>query len=210
MATKKVGELIKEARTGAGLTQEKLGAAVGLPASDISKAERGEMVLTDAALKKIAKATGVTQASLLNAPKPKINASSTKTTTAKTAAKTTAKSTGTKTTTAKTTAKSTGTKTTTAKTTTAKTTAAKSTKTTAVKTTTPAGATTSMKVTATEKKLIEYYRAASSDEKKAATKVLKGECSDLLTSIIGGTSTKGSDKVADLIGDMIGGFLGNK
>ena len=66
----KVGTLIKEARTGAGLTQEQLAKKVdGLSASDISKAERGEKELTQAQLKAIAKATGVTQASLLNAAK---------------------------------------------------------------------------------------------------------------------------------------------
>ena len=66
----KVGTLIKEARTKAGLTQEQLAKQVdGLSASDISKAERGEKELTQAALKQIAKATGVTQASLLNAAK---------------------------------------------------------------------------------------------------------------------------------------------
>ena len=43
MATKKVGDLIKEARTGAGLTQAELAKKVdGVTASDISKAERGE------------------------------------------------------------------------------------------------------------------------------------------------------------------------
>ncbi len=67
----KVGALIKEARTGAGMTQEQLAKKVeGLSASDISKAERGEKELSQAQLKLIAKATGVTQASLLNAVKP--------------------------------------------------------------------------------------------------------------------------------------------
>ena len=66
----KVGALIKEARTGAGLTQEQLAKKVdGVTASDISKAERGEKELTQTQLKLIAKATGVTQASLLNAAK---------------------------------------------------------------------------------------------------------------------------------------------
>lgn len=67
----KLGTLIKEARKGAGLTQEKLAKKVGggLTASDIGKAERGELTLTIAVLKKIAKATGVTQASLVNAAK---------------------------------------------------------------------------------------------------------------------------------------------
>lgn len=67
---KKVGTLIKEARTEAGLTQEQLARKVkGVSASDISKAERGELELTQTALKEIAKATGVTQASLINAAK---------------------------------------------------------------------------------------------------------------------------------------------
>ncbi len=66
----KVGPLIKEARTGAKLTQEQLAKKIsGLTASDISKAERGELELSQAQLKAIAKATGVTQASLLNAAK---------------------------------------------------------------------------------------------------------------------------------------------
>ena len=72
MATKKVGTLIKEARTKAGLTQEQLAKKVtGCSASDISKAERGEKELTQDQLKQIAKATGVTQKSLLDAAKGK-------------------------------------------------------------------------------------------------------------------------------------------
>ena len=68
MAQKKVGELIKEARTKKGLSQEKLAGMVeGLSASELSKAERGEKDLTAAELKGIAKACGVTQKSLLEA-----------------------------------------------------------------------------------------------------------------------------------------------
>ena len=70
MASKKLGNLIKEARTDAGLTQEQLARKIaGLSASEISAAERGVGDLTQDQLKKIAKATGVTQASLLNAAK---------------------------------------------------------------------------------------------------------------------------------------------
>jgi len=70
MASKKLGALIKEARTGAGLTQEQLARKIsGLSAADISEAERGLKDLTQDQLKKIAKATGVTQASLLSATK---------------------------------------------------------------------------------------------------------------------------------------------
>ena len=70
MASKKLGNLIREARTEAGLTQEQLARKIsGLSATDISEAERGLKDLTQEQLKRIAKATGVTQASLLNATK---------------------------------------------------------------------------------------------------------------------------------------------
>lgn len=78
MAAKKVGTLIKEARTAAGLTQEQLARKIaGLSASDISAAERHQKNLTQDQLKKIAKITGVTQASLLNAPKGTTSSKST-------------------------------------------------------------------------------------------------------------------------------------
>ena len=165
----KVGKLIKEARVNADMTQEQLARKVsGLDAGDISKAERGEKELTQEQLKKIAKATGVTQKSLLDAAKG--------TTTPKTTAK--------KTTTKKTTAKA----------------AEKKPK-------TPTNAGITMRVTSTEKKLIEYYRLADSDTKKAATKVLKGESNDLMTSILG---TGNTNDIADILGDALGSLLGGK
>lgn len=116
MAAKKVGTLIKEARTNAGLTQEQLARRIsGLSASDISMAERGKKELTQAQLKQIAKVTGVTQSSLLNAAKGST-----------------------------------------------------------AKKTSSAGSKT-MKVTATEKKLVELYRKADTDTKKAALNMLKGD-----------------------------------
>ena len=119
---KKVGTLIKKARTEAGLTQEQLARKVkGCSASDISRAERGEKDLTQEQLKQIAKATGVTQKSLLEA--------------------------------------------------------AKGSSTSAGKKTSAAGK-TSMKVTAGEKKLVELYRAADADTRKAAVKLLKGTGGD--------------------------------
>ena len=85
MAVKKVGTLIKEARTNADLTQEQLARRIsGLTASDISLAERGKKDLTQAQLKQIAKITGVTQASLLTAAK---SAAPKKSSTNKTSAK---------------------------------------------------------------------------------------------------------------------------
>ena len=90
MASKKVGTLIKEARTEAGLTQEQLARKIsGLSAADISEAERGIKDLTQEQLKKIAKATGVTQASLLNATKSS-SSSSKKSTAAKSSMQVTA------------------------------------------------------------------------------------------------------------------------
>ncbi len=140
MAGKKVGDLIKEARTGAGLTQAALAKLVdGVSASDISKAERGEKELTQAALKQIAKATGVTQASLLNAPKG-------------------ASGSGGKSGSGKTGSGKTGSK-----------------------------AGEEYKLSAAEKKLVDLYRAADSDTKKAAVSLLKGEKNEsLLSSLFSG------------------------
>ena len=156
---KKVGELIKEARTAAKLTQAQLAEQVtGVTAADIGKAERGEKELTQAALKQIAKATGVTQASLLNAAAGKAAASAGKTaSTGKTAA---------------------------AGKTAAKKPAAGKTASTAKK---PAAAKSSMQLTAAEKKLVELYRKADSDTKKEVMKLLKGtgdDASELLTSLL--------------------------
>lgn len=156
---KKVGELIKEARTAAKLTQAQLAEQVtGVTAADIGKAERGEKELTQAALKQIAKATGVTQASLLNAAAGKAAASAGKTA-------------------------STG-KTSAAGKTAAKKPASGKTASTAKK---PAAAKSSMQLTAAEKKLVELYRKADADTKKEVMKLLKGtgdDASELLTSLL--------------------------
>ncbi|MBR3423305.1 MAG: helix-turn-helix transcriptional regulator [Clostridia bacterium] len=113
---KRVGTLIKNARLDAGLTQEQLARKVrNCSANDISRAERGEKELTADQLKQIAKATGVTQKSLLDAAKGTSSSAR-------------------------------------------------------------SGAlTVSMKVTATEKRLVELYRAADSDSRKNALKLLRGE-----------------------------------
>ena len=152
MAGKKVGTLIKEARTQAGMTQEALAKKVkGVSAGDISLAERGEKELPQAALKEIAKATGVTQKSLLDAAKgasgsaKKTTAGSTKKTTTGSTKKTTSGSTK---------------KTTTGST---KKTTSGSTKKTA------SGA--DLKLSAEEKKLIQAYREAD-EKQKAAVRML--------------------------------------
>ena len=169
-----VGPLIKEARTKAGLTQEQLAKQIdGLAAADISKAERGEKELTQTQLKAIAKATGVTQASLLNAAKEGQTAS---------AAKKPA---------------STAKKTETAK---KPSTTAKKPATTAKKPATTAKKEEEIKLTAAEKKLLELYRAADKDTKEAAVKVLKGEKLDggLLSNLLGSGDLLGS--FGDLLG----------
>ena len=132
MASKKLGNLIKEARTEAGFTQEQLARKIsGLSATDISEAERGLKDLTQEQLKKIAKATGVTPASLLDAAKG----------TGKTSSSTASK--------------------------------------------------TSMKVTATEKRLVELYREADSDTKKSVLSLLRGNnivAEELLDTLLDGVS----------------------
>ena len=149
----KIGPLIKEARTEAGLTQEQLAKKIkGLTAADISKAERGELELTQAVLKDIAKVTGVTQSSLINAAKESTYKSST------------------------------------------------SKKTTSTKTT---SGSKSVKVTASELKLLELYRAADSDTKKAAVSLLKGETpgmADIIGKLLGSSSGKN-----DLLGTLLDG-----
>lgn len=191
MAAKKIGAVIRDARTAAGLSQEQLARKVpGVTAGELGKVERGEADFTQAKLKDIAKALGVTQASLLNAPK---NLTAKQSAAAKTAS---AKTSSAKTSSAKTSSA----KTSSAKTSSAKTAAAKTPK-------TPANANSTMKVTSTERKLIEYYRAASSDAKKAGTKILKGECRDLLDTINSKSSGMGS--VGDAVTDFIGGALSN-
>ncbi len=68
-----------------------------------------------------------------------------------------------------------------------------------------------MKVTASEKKLIEAYRGASSDVKKIALKVLKGEYGDTVTNLLnvvgGGNPASSGLNLGDTIGNLIGGFL---
>ena len=169
MAVKKVGTLIREARTAKKFSQEQLASEIdGLSGSDIGKAERGEKDLSQAQLKAIAKALGITQKSLLEAPKggssaitAAKSASASKTTTSKTAADkktTTTKKTTSASKTASTAAKKTGSAA-----------AKKSASGTATKTTSVSS------LSAAEKKLIELYRAADSDDKKLATRILKGE-----------------------------------
>lgn len=180
-----VGALIKEARTGAGYTQEQLAKKLdGVTAADISKAERGEKELPQTVLRQIAKLTGVTQSSLINAAKE----SDYKTASAK-------------------------------KTDTAS--GSKKSSTTASK--------TDIQLSAAEKKLVELYRTADADTKKAAVKLLKGEqepgMAELLNALLGGSgkensqagsligsllSSSGKEEGGNILGSILGSALGGK
>ena len=225
MAAKKVGVLVKEARTAAGLTQEKLAKAAGenLTAADISKCERGEADLTAAQLKRIAVACGVTQTSLVNAPKnlsaaaaKKAAAKDTKTGGGKTAS---AKAPAARKETAKTTAKAGSAKTSTAKAGSAKTSSAKAAAKKTGAAAVPANANVSMKVTAAEQKLIQAYRGSTADRKKAALKLLNGDYGDAIDKVLSVTngstsasssSSSGPDLIGDVLGSVLGGLLGGK
>ena len=202
-AKNNVGTLIREARTAKKISQEQLASQIdGLSGSDIGKAERGEKELTQTQLKAIAKILGITQKSLLEAPKGGYNTGTSKTSTAaktSTSTKTTstaAKKTSTTAKTSSTTAKKTsGTtaKTSSASSKTASTTAAKST------------AASAKSLTAAEQKLIELYRTADSDSKKLATRILKGEkldVGDLLPMLINPGSTGDDGLLGALLGKL--------
>ncbi len=198
-----VGPLIKEARTKAKLTQEQLASKIdGLTASDVGKAERGEKMLTQDILKQIAKATGVTQKSLLDAARESGGTASAVSASAsssagKTSGKTSAAG---KTSSAGKTSQS-------GKTSSGKTSSAGK--------TSQAGKTTgktSMELTSTERKLVELYRAADSDKKKVVMSLLKGETqttNEILTSLLDG-SKKPDEIVSSLIGNFVEGFAGKK
>lgn len=191
MAAKKVGTLIREARTAKKLSQEQLAAQVaGLSGSDIGKAERGEKELSQTQLKAIAKATGVTQKSLLEAPKGGASATAAKkTTAAKTSTAAAKKTTAAKTSTA--TAK----KTTAAK----KTTTAKKTESSAAKT----AATTAVELTSAEKTMLNAYRKADADARKAALKILKGEQdADILSTLLQSLGGGNGGGLLDLLGSL--------
>lgn len=198
MAVKKVGTLIREARTAKKLSQEQLASEInGLSGSDIGKAERGEKDLSQTHLRAIAKVLGITQKSLLEAPKGGSSATAASKKTASAAKTTTASKTSAakKTTAAKAASASKNTSTT------AKKTSSAATKKTSSGTTKKAASASSL--SASEKKLIELYRTASSEDKKMATRILKGdklEISDLLPMLMA-SGDIGED-------GLLGGLLG--
>ena len=154
-----VGPLLKAARSKAKLSQEALAGQIdGLSASDLGKAERGEKELSQSVLRQIAKLTGVTQSSLINAAKESSYG---------TAAKKTASAASAKKTTAA---------------------AKKTTGTTAKKTTAAAGKNAVELTAAEKKLVELYRAADSETKKKAVAvlKGEAGDMGDILTSLLGG------------------------
>ena len=179
-----VGPLIREARGKKNLSQEALAGQIeGLSATDLGKAERGEKELPQSVLRQIAKLTGVTQSSLLNAARessygPAVKKPAAKKTTAKKAAEEVKKPAAKK--------------------------AAGGTKKPAAK--------NAVELSAAEKKLLELYRAADSETKKKAVAILKGEQTDagnLLGSLLGGDQAGGGDILGSILDTAIG-MLGKK
>ena len=204
--TNTVGPMIKKARAGAGLTQEQLAMKVtGLSASDISRAERGELIPTQEQLKTIAKVTGVTQKSLLDAAKEsktENNSSGTSGSTGsgkKPANSTSGKKPADSTVTGNGKKPAGGTSSGSDK----KPTGSTSTGTNTGKT---------MEVTATERKLVELYRKASTDEKKTVMSILKGEkdtTNEMISSLLDG-SKKPADIVSSILGSAVESFAKKK
>ena len=195
--TNTVGPMIRKARTGAGITQEQLAKEItGLSASDISRAERGELIPTQEQLKAIAKVTGVTQKSLLDAAKEsKTDNSSSGTSGSTGGSKKPAGSTSTENGKKPAGSTSTGTG-----------------KKPSDSTSTGANSSKIMEVTATERKLVELYRKASTDEKKTAMSILKGEkdtTNEMISALLDG-SKKPADIVSSILGSAVESFAKKK
>ena len=173
--SRKLGDLVKKARTEKGLTQAALAEKVdGLTASDVSKIERGEKEPAQDVLKQMAKALGVTQKSLLDAAagsgktasSSKTGSAAKKTSSAKTAS--------------------------------------------TVKDTID-----TLKLTATEKKLVQLYRKADTKTKKAAINLLEGDSNaiELIGALLsakgsGSSGSTGSSGTSDLLSTLLSGKTG--
>ena len=189
--SKKLGNLIREARTAKGLSQAALAEQVeGISSSDVSKIERGEKEPVQDVIKQIAKVLGVTQKSLLDAAD-----GSGKTATGKTAAG----------------------KAGTGKTASGKTTSAKTT-TAAKKPSAAKAAVEALTLSATEKKLVQLYRKADTRTKKAAINLLEGDSNmiELIGALMssgkgagsGSSGGAGANGSSDLLSALLSGKTG--
>ena len=165
--SKKLGTLVKEARTEKGLTQAALAKKVkDLTASDISKIERGEKEPEQTQIRELAAALGVTQ-TVLKGALSKTSSAKKKT----------------------------------------------ESKTKKAEKTSSAGS--ALKLTAAEKKLVQAYRKADADTRKAALSLLDGSATamDLLAGFIrakaGAVSGAGQTSgLQDLLGSLLGSISG--
>ena len=210
--SKKLGTLVNDARLKKGLSMAALADQVeGLSSAMVGRIERGEAEPSEDVLRAMAKVLGVTQKSLVDAASG--TGAAAKTSTAKS---TSSKSTSSKSTSAKSTA---------AKSTTAKKTTSTGTSKTASKAKSSSSKSSSsgdLKLTATEKKLVEAYRKANTNAKKTALSVLEGKATmaDFMTLMLAdkaggaltGGSGSGSGKKNDLdlsdLGTLLSGTLG--
>ena len=180
--SKKLGTLIKDARTKKGISQSELASRIdGLSASALGKAERGESEPAEEIVRQIAKELGVTQTSLVEAMSGKAagRTSSSKSSASKTSSSKTSAS-----------------KTSSSKTSSSKTPSSKS----------KSAGSASVKLTAAEKKLVELYRKADRDTKKAAVNLLSGKeegIAGILAALTGGSGS------SDLLGLLQGGKGGD-
>ena len=184
--SKKLGKLVKDARAAKDLSQAALAEIVdGLSAGDVGKIERGEKEPEVAVLKAMAKPLGLTQTALFEA-----------------ASAATKKAAGYESSAAKTASKTSG-----------KTSSAKASSKTAAKKTSSSktSADADLKLTATEKKLVQLYRKADSSTKKAAMGLLSGSTSplDLVGSLLAASSkTDSSKKESSMVEELLGSLLG--
>ena len=199
--SKKLGTLVNDARLKKGLSMAALAEQVeALSSSMVGKIERGESEPAEDVLRAMAKVLGVTQKSLVDA------ASGTGAAAKKTAARSTAAK--------STTAKSTAAKKASSKSTTAKKTASKA------KSSSSQTSSGDLKLTATEKKLVEAYRKAGTSAKKTALSVLEGKATmaDFMTLMLadkaeelggsGSSSGKKNDLDLSNLGTLLSGTLG--
>ncbi len=214
MAAKKLGDLVKEARTAKKLSQTALADMVdGLSASDVGKIERNEKAPTQAVIKEIAKALGVTQKSLLDAPvsaaAKKAAASSSSSQAKKTSSSASSSSSGKKT--------SSGSSGSSNK----KTSSGSSNKKTSSGSSSSSnkkassGSSDQLKLSSTETKLVKAYRKADATTKKAAMGLLEGTASladiagSLLLGKVENSSSSSASSALENLGDLFSGALGN-
>ena len=179
--SKKLGNMIREARTAKGLTQAALAEQAGITSSEVGKIERGEKEPAQDVIRLMAKALGVTRKSLLEAAAGSGSASGKKPSSSGKAS-------------------SSGKTSFSGKTSTSGKTASASKKDAGIGT-----------LTATEKKLVQLYRKADSGTKKAAMQLLSGDGNllEILAPVILGKKDVSSN-MSSMASGLFESFLSGK